>query len=514
MGIKVGVAKQTLGVLLFTGSMLLPAICFSQVEQPERYEIELDYYDDAFTTVSVEKYGIVLTREIREKFEKGKTPWEFIVLDSALRERYIAEIYISYGYELTGYDNLKNKAYFLFQFSPTRTEGDIIIEIDILTGLYYVYEVKRTINIQLTEFEIINNSAIFGGYFNGRPTVIQYFFEEGKTKVWPGFYFEKSRLLQVDVDDQTGLTTVISSIRSRDRKSTIAIRKFRADGEMIENYDLEPEEDTNLLDARNVSLNADADIIAGTYSNKGTKYSRGIFMAHMNRTGQQKIEYYNYGDLDNFFSYMRAKREQRVKNRIKRKKIKGKKLRFNYRLLIHNIIPYKNNYILLGEAYYPKYNSYQSYGSMYSYYPTRNNYNNMYFEGYRYTHAVVIGFDQKGNLLWDNSFEINDVTSYQLKQFVHVNTRKDDIVLLYNYENTIRSKLIRGNEVLEGKTLNDVSLRFQDDEVKSNDSEYGGLERWYDEKFYVYGIQKIKNLKDRGVKLNRRVFFINKIIYN
>jgi hypothetical protein len=48
-----------------------------------------------------------------------------------------------------------------------------------------------------------------------------------------------------------------------------------------------------------------------------------------------------------------------------------------------------------------------------------------------------------------------------------------------------------------------------------NDSgrEYGGLEDWYDNTFYAYGVQNLSNKRDRGVKLNREVFFINKIIY-
>jgi hypothetical protein len=230
--------------------------------------------------------------------------------------------------------------------------------------------------------------------------------------------------------------------------------------------------------------------------------------------GENEIKYYNYAELENFFSYMKAKREKRVKKRISRKKIKGKKLKFNYRLLVHDIIPYENNFILLGEAYYPKYNHYNSYGGIYSYYPSRGyGYERYYFDGYHYTHAVVIGFDNEGNLLWDNSFEINDAMSYRLKQFVHVDPREDEIVLLYNFENVIRTKLIQGDKVIEGKSFNDISLKFQDDVVKSNDSEYGGLEEWYDNKFFAYGVQKIKNLRDVGVKLNRRVFFINKIVY-
>jgi hypothetical protein len=106
------------------------------------------------------------------------------------------------------------------------------------------------------------------------------------------------------------------------------------------------------------------------------------------------------------------------------------------------------------------------------------------------------------------------VISYDLKQLVEVDARKDEIVLLYNYENVIRSKLIQNADVLEGKSFNDINLMFQDDVIEKNDTDFGGLEKWFGNRFYAYGVQNIKNLKDAGVKLSRKVFFINKILYN
>ena len=138
------------------------------------------------------------------------------------------------------------------------------------------------------------------------------------------------------------------------------------------------------------------------------------------------------------------------------------------------------------------------------------------FSGYHYTHAVVIGFNEKGDILWDNSFQINDVVSFQLEQFVHADVQDDKIVLLYLYENEIRTKIISGSEVLEGKSFNNMRLTFEDDVIndKSSYANVGGLEKWYDHNYFAYGVQKIKNLRDTGVNLNRKVFYINKVRYD
>ena len=172
-------------------------------------------------------------------------------------------------------------------------------------------------------------------------------------------------------------------------------------------------------------------------------------------------------------------------------------------------LEYDDQYVMIGEAYYPKYNSPGTLAitgtSPYEY--------GSYFTGYRYTHAVVIGYDKQGNVLWDNSFEIEDVLTYSLEQLVHADVQDDQIVLLYVYDNEIRSKIIKGGEVLEGKSYSAIRLTFDNDELRDRRTDIGGLEDWYDSNFYAYGTQQIKNLTDAGVKLNRRVFFINKLHY-
>ena len=487
------------------------------VEQPSRYEVELQWGDEFFNIISAEENGLFLIRKNLELKQRADMAWQIIVLDTALNEKWRKDIFIPMNYEYTGYDYYKGKIFLLYVIPESYKDDHLIIEVDISTGLYQRYNVPRSLNIELSDFEILNNSAIFGGYYNNKPTILQYFFKEGKTLALPGFYEERTRLIDVHINDNDDILTVLTSIRTVNKNYSIVVKRFLQDGTMIENTQIEPFENTSLIDARYVTINNDIDIIAGTYSNKNFRFSRGIFLAHVDVNEEQTLKYYNYGELENFFNYMRAKKEKRVKERIKRKKIKGKKLKFNYRLLVHDILKHNNSYILVGEAYFPKYNNYGYYGGYMSYYPygsSRYNRVNSYFAGYKYTHAIVIGFGNQGELLWDNSFEINDVTSYELKQFVEVDAREDEIVLLYNFENVIRSKLIKNEEVVEGKSFNDISLKFQDDEIEKNDAEFGGLELWFGNRFYAYGVQDIKNFRDSGVKLNRKVFFINKILYN
>ncbi len=227
------------------------------------------------------------------------------------------------------------------------------------------------------------------------------------------------------------------------------------------------------------------------------------------------MKYHPYADLYNFFSYMKEKQKKRVKKKIDRKKIRGKNIKLNYRLLVHEIVRKGDEFILIGEAYYPKYRT-DPFATTYMYDPyyfnTGQENENRRFEGYQFTHAVVVGFNEEGEILWDNSFEISDVLLPTLTKNIQVNIQGDDIILLYTFDDTIRSKTVSNGEMLEGKTYDPIKLQYENDELKEARSDIDGLKEWYGRAFYAYGDQKIKNTVEQGVDNNRRVFYINKVI--
>jgi hypothetical protein len=216
--------------------------------------------------------------------------------------------------------------------------------------------------------------------------------------------------------------------------------------------------------------------------------------------------YYPFADLENFFQYLKAKREQRIKDRIARRKIRGKKIRFQYRFLVHEFVEHNNEYVLLGEAFYPRYRNVErnyAYGSSTAF-------GSVVFDGYQYTHAIVIGFDRTGKLLWDNSFEINDIRSYTLEQFVKMDVQRDKIALLYLYNNKIRTKIIQDNMVVEGKMFSSLSTQF-DENAFADEGGINKLDYWYDDTFLAHGVQQLSTR--RFNRSGRRVFFVNKLTY-
>ena len=132
---------------------------------------------------------------------------------------------------------------------------------------------------------------------------------------------------------------------------------------------------------------------------------------------------------------------------------------------MHDIIVKNGEYIFVGEAYYPVYHTeshtvtrLETYSvpgvngqSSYQTRPVTTTEYKQVFDGYRFTHALVAGFDEQGAKKWDNCFEMGDIQTYSLREKIKVDQSENKIGMAYVIGNSIVSKYIDGNKVVEGK---------------------------------------------------------------
>jgi hypothetical protein len=481
--------------------LLISFTSFGQIDQQARFEILLSENDinENYATSSLDDQGILVYRRVLGKREDQ---FELIKVDTTLTENWRGYIAVEKSLRIS-HIKVKDDVIFILLKSASYNTGDFqVLAIRANDGNYKVYTIKNLIPFNPTDFIVTSYGMMLGGYFNYRPLVLHFSFQTERSKILPGLFNEQGELTQIKPYDN-GFVDVIISAKNLERKKCLWIRNYDAEADLVKTTVLEPEENKNLIFGRSIKMPNDEQVVAGVYG-KSIEYSRGIFVADINPYGEYHINYYNFSDLQNFFSYMKVRREKRVKDRIERRKIKGKKTRFNYRLMVQEVVPYRDQFIMLGEAFYPKYyyvNSQSGYGIR----------GDRIFDGYQYTHAIVIGFDAQGKLKWDNSFEINDVKTFELQQFVKIAPTENQISLVYFHDNLLRSKIIKDNQVLEGKTTDPLKPKFQTDLIKKNETQTSKLDYWYAHHFFASGIQKVRNQQAEG--LYRKVFFINKIKY-
>ncbi len=490
----------------------------AQVVQTGRLEVPIGHDFETYSVVPLDSSGLALYRS----FEGPKeNQLELTRLDTALQQVWKGFLPVPKGFSVASAKATNNAIYLFLKSTVPNFQGFLAFVVKTKDGSFFSYPIKNLIQFNATEFVVGEEALLIGGYFNFRPIVLFYSLKEQRSRILPGFLNEPGELTQIKTYPN-GNVDVIVSAKNASRKKCLWIRHFDNAGDLIQTVVLEPDENKNLIFGRAAKMKNDNQVIAGVYG-KNSQYSRGIFVAEVNVYGEYVIHYYNFADLNNFFHYMKAKREKRIKERIERRKVKGKKIRFNYRFLVHDLVPYGDQFIMLGEAFYPSYSNRSSnfyrtpaFGNYYS--PTsyglyNRYYNSPYrtdyvFDGFQYTHAVAIGFDKQANLIWNNSFEINGIKSFQLEQFVKIFPGQDHIVLLYLYENLIRSKIIKGEQLVEGTTQEAIKIVGGKEAMKHSVLS-SKLEHWYGNHFIAHGIQTIRT-QDIFFDL-RKVFFINKI---
>jgi hypothetical protein len=487
----------------------------AQIIQSNRHEIIFDDDDNVnYEVAPAANRGIFLYRNL----STDKNDFvELSFLDTAFHEKWGGFLTTDRNYVVANRKFYDSTLFLILRYHNFSKNDMQIIAVHCKKGDYRQYNIKNFIPFNPAEFHVTKYAALIGGYFNRTPVVMYFDFQTQQVNVVPGLFNEPGELSQVRTYPD-GTFDILTSTKNLNHKKTIWIRNYDAGGHIIKNVMLEPDGNKNLIFGRSIKTVEDMQIVAGVYSTGSSEFSKGIFVASVDPVGAQQIRYYDYADLKNFFKYMKAKREERVKSRIERRRIKGRKTRFNYRLLVHELIPYNNQFILLGEAFYPRYVTSDrlstsffvpyNYNS-YTRFPSQNG---RMFDGYYYTHAVVMGFDGYGKLLWDNSFEINDIKTYTLEQFVKIDPLDDKIALLYLFNNEIRSKIIKGNEVLEGKMTDPIKLQYDQDIANKTETGMSKLEYWYGNFFVAYGAQTVSNFSN-GQRFKRSVFFINKISY-
>lgn len=501
-------------VILHSASM-----SWGQLTQAGRIEIPIKNEMQAHSVFSLDTSGLLLYRQF---VGQSENLLELTRLDTALQKKWNGLLPLPKGFELLHTQSRAGMIYFLCKNATPGKFDFTIIVLNAKSGNYNIYSIKNLIAFNATEFVAINHAVFIGGYFNFRPLVLFYSFLEKRSRALTGFLNEPGELTQMNPHDDGNVDVVVSA-RNASRKKSIWIRQYDNSGELVKTIVVEPTSNKNLIFGRVVDTGHDNLVAVGVYG-RNVQYSRGIFVADINSFGEYIIRYYNFADLKNFFHYLKAKREKRILARIQRRRIKGKKIKFNYRMLVHELIPIDGKLVMVGEAFYPVYSNRSSNYSgfinnsgPYGYSPWRMGYpsNFPYYQpgmglvldGYQYTHAIAIGFDQHGKPLWDNSFEINGVKSYQLEQHIKVQHNQNQIDLIYLYENKIRTKTVKDGKLQEDIPLEIKTLSQPAVETLTNTSK---LDYWYNRHLIVYGTQYLKSSAgDEQV-----VFFVNKLVVN
>ena len=306
---------------------------------------------------------------------------------------------------------------------------------------------------------------------------------------------EKSNELTLSIDFRES---------SKEIKSYFVILNDKA--EITTFYDLSQTEGKYIVNSTATKVGDNNYIVTGNFSlGRSATLSNGLYIAIIKDGKVDKINFYNFTELKNFFSYKSEKEQAKIEKKMDRAEARGKELIVSHFLASHDVSKIENDYFLLAEAYYPTYRTVTTTNSNGSV-STRE-----VFDGYQYTHAFMVRFDKDANIVWDQSVKMQLLYKpMNVRRFVNVSkTEQGNVSLVFADARVIKSKTFDFN----GNTVNEVNSELIEtgDEDDKTLRTISNIDFWYDTFFLNYGSQKIKNKGDDDQKGKRFVFFVSKV---
>ena len=522
--------KQSFYILHFTFYILL--FGNSHAQTTKRIELPSVGNMEMYHTVSLGKKGVVLVSQIAK--------------NSFNLSKYNAELERDWSINGNIEDNLDfvrssfdgESVYLLF--SRARTDFYQVVKANVNVGFVETFYLSAVDRFQITDFQTVGYSVFMAGTVRDEPLLLYTNLANKQSKILPGVTQANTVIQSVELDTLHRVVNVTYAAR-KGREVKLIAKTFNESGQAVGQVMVEPEPDYSLLNGRLFIMNDSTKLLIGTYGFRNMQggnasASQGLFLSKIVYDEVEFTQYHSFTAFQNFFNFMSERERERMMRRIERKKEDGSDVKLNYRVLVHDIIAQDGNYLISGEVFYPEYrnNNYGPYGgggfnsfwgspfsyggfspfglyNPYYFNPffggSRFNNNGQVFNGFVYTHAVVAGFNEKGQLLWDNSLPFNNIKSMELKEKVKVKLNDDKTVaMFYSNNGAISAKVFDQNKVVANLRPVEVTTDEAGDKVRRTSTDE--VVFWYDNYYLAYGYQRIVGNEGR-----RDVFYLNKMAF-
>lgn len=529
---RVDTARVFAGVTL-AGLLWLCGAAGAQVQQTNRYEVQQKYSSEYFTVVSMKSEGLALFREL-DKYDGHLRKWEFIVLDTALKERYNLELKIEQRNTLLGFEYVPGSFYLLLRMGDSNKNKVEFIEIDVANGAERNRgEINPELDFKITHFNKVGNRIVLGGYVNNEPAVLLYNIEDKQIKVLPGFFQKDTELVDVRVNQNQTFNTLLLDRSTRSERKLV-FRTYDQSGNVLLETLAPIDENITLQTSISSTLEREEFLVLGTWGERTGKQSSGFFSLPVDPFGEQKITYTYFGELDNFLNYQNPKRAKKIKEKTKESLKESRRPDFSAYVVPFKIVETPEGFLLVAEVYNPQstnpyyaspyYNNPAFYGPYtYSpywpgYYPGMRMYRPPYMYGNNTkntdqvkTHeTAVIAFDPKGKILWDQSIKLDEISSAALEQKGDFYYDGKALTLMYKNESELKIRRTVKDSVEAREWSEKIKTSDPLDEIRSEREEEGGISHWTGNSFYIWGYQTIRNInKEDRV---RDVFYISKVV--
>lgn len=494
--------------LLYAGTAIR-----SQADPLLRIELDIPNPDVEYFMLPADTCGFLVTYQTIHE-EKDMRIWKLKFYDQLLNEKWESELPVISELKFTRFD-YDDGYLFIAYYNDDKSKGDEInlqiLKLNCHDGNFEMFGKAAPSKSYLKSFNAIDQFVFTG--FNTSKDQVEILKLDTENRMHDTFFRveEHNAMLEdVLIINHSGILAAVNYYISK-TEQFMNILHFDMDGYVKHEYMLKADEEKKLNTAK-LSFMEGHPIMIGSYdivkSGVGErKYfnneSTGFYFASLLTDQPNQVKYYNFLNFQNFTGVMVGTEYQKLKQKNLQKP--GEES-LEYDLLLHDIYLDDSTLYFIGEAFFEEYHTETDF--YYDYYGRPVPVTYTVFDGYRYFNAFITGFDLEGNMLWDNGFELLNLISYQLQNRINFYQTGDDIVLAYNQDSKIISKIFSDGEIMDGMSQYEIETDYLGDKIiESYDN---SLVYWYDNYFLASGIQTVHNRNT--LKKNKRiVFYVNKL---
>lgn len=491
---------------------------YAQRDKPLRVEFSSFGRNNDYSVLLADDKGLIVLRD-DGKNQDNQNVWKLFGYSTKMKQKWKSTIMVNNDFVLSRKFYNDNYANLLFLDSQNKESVIKQYRIEMSNGKTdsVSYSVDGKLNIK--DFRVVDNqSFILGLDIKGfknflssifsssedegkRMKLIHYEWNTGEMKLISDSFDTGMRPKSLDIFEHGKTVDVYTARDVSDSRDDIWMYSFSYSGVFQKKYKFSPVKGKFVVELAVTSYGKNRHI-AATMSSLRDRYDRyedytdGIYLSVFKNGEEAVSRFYKLSNLNSFY----AKADPDMFRFFPgRKKVTGS---VGYQIKMHpKIKGNSDEMILLAEAYYPEYHTewyYDAYGV------ARTRY---IFDGYRFTHALAIAFNDKAEITWDESMKISGIRSYSRRKRVDIISDGSIAGIAYNLDNELHFQLVVDGQAEERAQAVTLPLMFSNDHLKK--SHESRINYWYNNFLLASGYQKIDN-RDKG---NRRVFYIYKISF-
>ncbi|MCK9421182.1 MAG: hypothetical protein M0Q38_01135 [Bacteroidales bacterium] len=513
-------------ILLFwpmTPSMAQQSQRVKDEDQPLRVEISAKSDNETYRVIPCDSNGMIMFFRSVEVAAENQVKWYFSYYDKNLTHLWTKSLPLLNDQDYRIHQLISDTLAILFVHTgkPRSDATDFkILRISLTKGTFILNDGKLPENGEIAAFGIRMDNAWFGINFKVNVGQIGYLrMSTGLLKTFPSGIGAQINIQWIRPDSLGDHVSAIVSRKVSKKTTEYYLVRYDSTGKIQREIPINTNNTGQELNHfQYIEEQPGREMIMGSYGqetgsvnqkNRVAEEMTGLFSGSVVNNSLKAFSFYNFLEMKNVNALVDEREMLNLRKKSSKKNKALNEFSVDFSLLLHEIITWKNQYILISEIYSPQYHTesfteFDYYGRPYS-----NNYS--VFDGYRYLNAVVTAFDEDGKLLWDNVLEIRNLVSFDLNTKVSAFFNGNDIMLCYLSDGKIGSKIIHEDKVIEKPVFASLEMLYPEDKLLSESKER--ILPWYGNYFIAYGYQEIKNIALSGNN-KRMVFYFSKVRFD